>query len=323
MFIFVLSLQTRALPVLNDTGLFTKQISMETTNNIRYSVTKKNKAGNTVIIKIRLNDECKNGHNDFAITGEEYEKGKPLTDRNCIRCGAMGDDLAEWFPEFKIFNDLHLCDAKGAPMYAQGNGYYHMTKSSKEVAMSYLRITEYEYSQLAKADDQQVFTYLLDQLKIPARWEAEALEAIAELERLTGKKFVDDSTRYQFTPLTADEALLIEQRIESGYYTPEAINARKWQAIEDKKMASYRELCAQRDKEISKANNEFNVLTTILLMGLPINNVIYYVGSNKVVFNWKSWDDMITQEQFDSFISKVNRKYLPTDIKFQFGEDKK
>src|SRR6185312_390500 len=101
-----------------------------TTNDIRFTTTK-TKKGIDYVIKIRLNDECKNGHNDFSITGDMYLSGKVHTDRNNQGGGAIGDEIAKCFPEFKIFNDLHLCDAKGAPMYAQANGFYHLKNSSK------------------------------------------------------------------------------------------------------------------------------------------------------------------------------------------------
>jgi len=29
-----------------------------------------------ILVKIKLSDECKNGHEDFSITGDTYEAGK-------------------------------------------------------------------------------------------------------------------------------------------------------------------------------------------------------------------------------------------------------
>ena len=86
------------------------------TNDLRHTVETTTKSGDQLQIKIRLNDECKNGHQDFSITGTVWEKGKPRTDRYMLRGGAMGDQIAKEKPEYAIFNRLHLCDYKGIPM---------------------------------------------------------------------------------------------------------------------------------------------------------------------------------------------------------------
>ena len=41
---------------------------METTNNLTHRINTNDLEGNPLEIDIRLNDECKNGHEDFAIT---------------------------------------------------------------------------------------------------------------------------------------------------------------------------------------------------------------------------------------------------------------
>lgn len=293
---------------------------METTNDLRYSITKI-KGNNEITINIRLNDECKNGHNDFSITGDIWTKGEPHTDRNCQGGGVIGDEIAKLWPEFKIFNDLHLCDAKGAPMYAEANGFYHLKQSTKDVAMNYLRIDENEYNALVIAEDQDHFNYILNNiLGIPARWEREAADAILELEKLTGQKFEDDSRRYQFTPLTAEKSAEIKARIETGYYSTENLNERdraKNAAIKEKLIAG---ITADRDKAVAKAQGEYDVKMYILNDGLPLDNFIYYTHSNKAVFNWKDYDKKISREQFDAFINNLDAAKLPKDIVFTFGE---
>ena len=75
-------------------------------------------------------------------------------------------------------------------MYAQGNGFYHLHNSSREVTMNELRITRQEYDRfLREAEDQLYFTYLLQTMGIPERWEKEARAAIKQLEELTGDTF--------------------------------------------------------------------------------------------------------------------------------------
>ena len=58
-------------------------------------------------VNIRLNDECKNGHQDFAITGTRHLKNGDIGGG-----GAIGNEIAKKYPEFAIFDRLHLCDYK-------------------------------------------------------------------------------------------------------------------------------------------------------------------------------------------------------------------
>lgn len=146
-------------------------------------------------VVVKLSDECKNGHQDFSITGIEWEKGKAHNYRNRIHGGACGDDIASRFPEFEIFNRLHLCDYNGVPMYPVGNGMYNIKRMKKEDFCSYYRITEAHYDILKDCIDKREYLYYLYELGIVDSWKAEATEAIKILEQWTGEKFVNTSTR--------------------------------------------------------------------------------------------------------------------------------
>jgi hypothetical protein len=198
------------------------------TNSIIYKTSKVAPNGEQWDITIRLNDQCKNGHQDFAITGYSYEKGKPKIDKYLVHDGACGDLIAKLWPVFEIFNRLHLCDCKGIPMYAVENGRYHFQNSSFEVARDYLRLTDEEAQYFAaRLDDNLYFSYLLENLGILERWESEAYEAIKILEVLTGNEFINDSKRYQYDPLTDEQITAVERKIKEGYYLPRAMAKRK------------------------------------------------------------------------------------------------
>lgn len=96
------------------------------TNDLRHTIDTQDKNGNIMRIRIRLNDECKNGHQDFAITADIWEKGKLRTDRYWIMGGCCHEEIIATRPDLKIFVDLHLCDYKGIPMHAVENGFYHL-----------------------------------------------------------------------------------------------------------------------------------------------------------------------------------------------------
>ena len=97
----------------------------ETTNSLIYK-TSKVIGDNVIYVTIRLNDECKNGHQDFAITGDIY-KGQNKADRNHIAGGCIHEEILKHFPQFAPFVLLHLCDYKGIPAHPTANGFYHLT----------------------------------------------------------------------------------------------------------------------------------------------------------------------------------------------------
>lgn len=275
--------------------------------------------GYKVDVKVRLSDDCRNGHADFAITADIYEKNK-YDYWKWTAGGCCHEEIAVVFPELRPFIALHLSDAKGAPMYAQGNGFYHLRNSSKKLTMEYLRITDIEYNRFFhEAEDQLYFTYLLQTMGIPERWMQEAQAAIKQLEQLTGEIFEDTSVRYQFTPLTLEEFQLVESRIAEGYYLPENIRKRRHEAKLAARRKKIADLKATALSQKRKIERELNIKLYVLRSGLPIDNFIYYTHNNKGVFNWMdgSCYQKITQAQFDRFIQKVDYTKLPEGIEFQ------
>ena len=199
-------------------------------NALNYSIIKTDSEGNRVEIDISLSDPCHNGHNDFSITGSVYEAGKLRIDKYMVTGGAIGSYIAKQFPEFAIFNRLHLCDANGVPMYAIANGFYHLTngfydktKDLKTEFCEYYRVTPEQFDVLATAKDQDYYGYLLIKLNILDQWKTEANEAIKLLELLTGDKFKDDSVKSNFDALTPERIAEIEEQINAGYYSAENI----------------------------------------------------------------------------------------------------
>ena len=256
---------------------------MTTTNRLCYTVSKRYiQAGTTfkINVKILLADDCKNNICDWSITADIYEQRK---NGRFVWCagGCCHEEILKRFPQFKMFVDLHLSNHYGAPMYPVENGFYHITNSSKETAINYLRITETEYNLLHQAEDKQYFKYLLYMLGIVERWKRES------------------------------------NRINDGYYRPEAVQARK----DEEKRKAYEkkraEIINDCKKKQQKAENEQRVMLAVLDAGLSVNNVIYYDHSNELVFNWKDYETKVTENDFNKFVSSVNRSLLPAGITFK------
>lgn len=291
---------------------------METTS-IKHVIDRTAKNGKQFRIVIKLADECKNGHNDFSITGDIWEPGKPKIDHYNLCGGAIGDTIAKYFPEFEIFNRLHLCDRKGAPMYPDAKGFYHLNTENMDEAKfcEYYRVTAEQYKELKKAEDQEHFKYLLYSLGIVEQWQKEADEATAKLEELAGGvKFVDNSTRYQLSELTDEERATMEGRIKSGYYSKEKKKERadkKRQEIKDKMAA---EFLAEYNTKSDNAKKEYEAKLIVLNSELPLNNFIFYSHNLTGSFNWKGYEKKVTQEEFNSFLEYAKDK-TPEGVKWE------
>lgn len=271
----------------------------EKSNSLVYRTSKTNGKEN-IFVSIRLNDECKNGHQDFAITGDIYEAGKPKTDRYFISGGCIHEEILKAFPEFKIFVNLHLCDYKGVPMHPTANGFYHLTNGFnntkpydagfKTEFCEYYRISAKQFDKLATAKNVTQYALILQKENILEQWEKEANEAIKILENLTGKKFLVDSKRTQFIAPTKEEIAEEEKRQHEGYYTPEAAQKRREARRED----IIKKLEAERDKEIKKATIEFEVKRGVLNTGGEdaLNNCIFYNHTNTLAFNWRGYNNI-------------------------------
>lgn len=167
------------------------------TNNLKHSISVNDKTGNYKI-DIRLNDECKNGHEDFSITATFWEIGESRIDKNLISAGCCHEKILKHQPQLKLFVDLHLCDFKGTPMYAVENGYYHLYS---DVAKSYLNVTDELLTELRKARHKGHFSDLITDLGIVELWQKQANKGISELERLTGSKFKSTATKSHYQPI--------------------------------------------------------------------------------------------------------------------------
>lgn len=276
------------------------------TNNLKYR-TAKTVGKELITVDIRLNDECKNGHQDFAITGDIYEAGKPKTDRYLIAAGCIHDDILKHFPEFKIFVNLHLCDFNGVPMHATANGYYHLRNGFNRVKPSddkfkgeyceYYRITEKQFDALNTSRSEIEFAVLLKELGILTQWKVEADKAINELELLTGNEFLNDSTKSQLYYPTDEAIADYRQKVESGYFSHEAIQERKDIAVEKK----VKEMQENAEKKIQEIKTDLDLKIQLYRMGGDRfrYNVILYKHNNEMHFNWNKPIDPLTDAEIE------------------------
>lgn len=140
------------------------------------------------------------------------------------------------------------------------------------------------------------------------RWQAESKKAIQALEELTGDVWVN--------PYKESEEM--EGKILSGYYTESAIQERKEAERIAKIEKRKNEVIKTFEKRINKATKEKDVKLAILGAGLLSDNYIYYVEGNNVVFNYYSYHDKVTEEEYNNMLKNIDYSLLPEGIKFEF-----
>ncbi len=87
-----------------------------------------------LIIDIRYDDQCGNGHNSFSITGSLYRD--TTAERNMVSCGCIHDDIEEYAPQFAHLIKWHLTSSDG-PMHYIANTTYRAKEHGPEKAHIY------------------------------------------------------------------------------------------------------------------------------------------------------------------------------------------
>jgi len=81
----------------------------------------------TLFVNLRFDDDCRNGHNSFAITGSLYSKHykvEPNRNTYCIASGCIHKDIAKHAPEIAHLIKWHLCSTDG-PLHYISNTLFH------------------------------------------------------------------------------------------------------------------------------------------------------------------------------------------------------
>lgn len=78
---------------------------------------KEGKKRYTMIVTVRHDDRCGNGHNTFSVTADIHENGREYS------CGTMPDEVARRFPDLAPYLKWHLTSTDG-PMHYVDNTFY-------------------------------------------------------------------------------------------------------------------------------------------------------------------------------------------------------
>ena len=255
---------------------------METTNSIKHVIDVNNEKHNYKI-NIRLNDECRNGHEDFSITATFWELNKTRRDVNMYMAGCCHEEILKIRPDLKIFVDLHLNDFRGYPMYYIENGFYHLKNMPKDKFIEYAKVDEAGYELLKKASDEDEYGYLLiNKLENHKIWEKLAEEGMKILEELTGKVFESKGTRLydidKYKTLNFPEDWFENERVEK----------RRKESLLYKINEKVSAIEKEHKRKIKEMQNEFSIKKSLMQLGfLDLANTRHYFDKREFHINVK------------------------------------
>ena len=258
---------------------------METTNSIKHVIDVNNKKHNYKI-DIRLNDECRNGHEDFSLTATFWLPNEPRIDKYFTVAGSCHEEILKVRPDLKIFTQLHLCDFRGYPIHYVENAFYYLkneynSQMTKTRFMECYFVSEEQYQELLKADDVNEFGYLfLVVFKNHKIWENLAIQGIKYLEELSGKKFESKATRLY------DISRFLGLSYPKGYFFDEAVKERRLKAHLLKKHEAINKLKKEAQQKIEEIENELSIKKQLMELDfLDLRNTRHYFKERKFHIN--------------------------------------
>ncbi len=285
----------------------------------------------TIYVNIRLNDECKNGHQDFAITGDIYTNQTGNKSDRYFACGGcIHEEIQKYFPKFKMFIDLHLCDYNGTPMYAVENGFYHLTEGFNDCKPTssdfkakfceYYRIGAMQFDALFKAENKTEYAILLMELGIIEQWKEQAQTAIKELELMTGNEFLNDSVKSQFNKPTDEQIAEFKTKKAAGYFSYEQKAIRAKQLAKETLIKHLTKLSNEYSAKQKALSLEYNLKRIFFKCGIPEHNWIHYTHDNRLVFNWNKtpYNKEIDKETALKAVKKADKLLKSEKIRAYF-----
>ena len=201
----------------------------QTTATLKHSFTVI-KGDEKTVIKITLDDDCRNGHEDFSLTCDIYEKVRGLW--RAAGGGCAREHILKLRPDLAPFAMLHLCDFNGLPMHCAANALYWFAgiesskttekyhggsgngaKSPDECRRIFAEHIHASGEQVAEIIRREPRTELelravLEDMGFIQQWKAEADAAIATLEEWTGQKFAPANPAHRWKAVTPKQYFL-------------------------------------------------------------------------------------------------------------------
>lgn len=251
-----------------------------------------------LVVKLRWDDECSNGHKTFSITGEAYYR-KPFSDRNMAAGGCIHDEIAKHAPEFRDCIPFHLVSEDG-PLHYEANTLYHVECGEFDYARSSAVWPEATEDMLKRTSCEtlihrlpEIMTGFYDMLANFGLLEKEDIPI--KLDWLKQFKRTEDDP----LPLYTDEELS-ELREIKAKQKQDRLSERAKKLIDD------------AHKENEHNLYEAKTQAALLRVGFDPENLIYYKHSGEWCFGWRS---PVTQAEKSEFLDALYKakEELPLD----------
>ena len=257
-------------------------------NELKYKETKKIGENTFIDVEIGLRYIKENGYSYFYATGEKYNLNGGI--KNVFDSGCIHDEIVKYFPEFKIFVNLHGNDSYGMPEYMLSNLKFEIDNNKIAAIRRTLHISKGMAKEIiCWGEDIDYLKYFLEENDIIYHLRSKAKKAIKLLEKLTGDEFENPDILgiFDYIPLSKDAKDHIKKLHEKGYFTMDNVIKRRNEKIreiqmqrlesEKKKLESEKKKLESEKKEI---DNEIQVLQYLFDRGIRIDCHAYLRSVN-------------------------------------------
>jgi len=289
------------------------------------------KYGNiTVRLTASIDDDCKNGLEDFSLTYCKWEDRFGRKDVTGGGCAAGSEDkyVRRALRKFGLepVEKVHLSDFNGVPVYPTANAIFIAKERNFESFRDYLRLTDEEARVAVNIDDEfGLYVWLMDN-GIIDRWKREANEAIAAIINGRDIEFESKATKpdghwYFKHPVTEGAIRAQRDLIREGYYNHEKSEKR---AVERNLAECLKQIDGDIERSQERINEEEMRIKIKQAMRdvleehfvefkrpkLLIENCIWYSHRNEIAFNWRTNSEKVIDEDYELFA-----KYLEPFLK--------
>ena len=277
--------------------------TIETTNKLVYKATKR--VGNEKIkVTIRLDEDCKNGYEYFSATCSGYELNRNRWNESFGGCAH--DEIIRFFPNLKIFTEVHLWSFGGYRTHAIENGFYLLKRGFDKCSIDsedfpsyfseYYGCTLEQFNVLKDSENKFEFSMLSVEIGIVEGWKNKVNNAIKELENLTGKKFKSSYEKDKNEITTEPEKIKEFKALKNcGYYSKESKTKRENKRLSDLKESMIEKVTKDFNKKVSKHKRQLSINLELINQGFEISpktgnikGAIYYNHTDELNFNWST-----------------------------------